>query len=49
MIGAVEMTSCCMVSLPSVTKTDRGGQVILRFCLRKLNGCNVEIPECKEL
>jgi hypothetical protein len=35
--------------IPSFTKIDTGVQVILRFCLRNLRGCNVGIIHGKNL
>jgi hypothetical protein len=46
---AVEMTSCGMISIPSFMKIGIGVQAILRFCLSKLNGCNVGITDGRDL
>jgi hypothetical protein len=36
-----EMASCGMIYIPSVMKSDKGNQAILRFCLSILRDCNV--------
>lgn len=38
----------CMI-IPSFMKTGAGVQAVLRLCLRNVNGCNVRIPDGKEL
>jgi hypothetical protein len=48
MICTIEIASCGMTYLPSFMKTATGVQVILRFCLRKLRGCNVGITDGKD-
>jgi hypothetical protein len=48
---AVEMASCGMIYtyLPSFMKIGTRIQVILRFCLRNLRGCNVGISDGRDL
>jgi hypothetical protein len=38
---AVEMPSCGIIFLPSFIKIGTGIQVILRFCVSNLIGCNI--------
>jgi uncharacterized protein YraI len=40
---AVEMGSGGMICIPDFMKIGTGVQAVLRFCLRKLKGCNVGI------
>jgi uncharacterized protein YraI len=49
MTCAVEMASCGMIYLPSFMKIAIGVQAILRFCLRDVKGCNVGIPDGRNL
>jgi hypothetical protein len=44
-----EISSYGMIYLISFMKIGRGVQAILRFCLRNLRGCYVDITEGKEL
>jgi ethanolamine ammonia-lyase small subunit len=44
MLYAVEMASCSMIYIPSLTKTDTGVQAILRFCLSNLNAVMLVLP-----
>jgi hypothetical protein len=46
---AVEISSYGMVFLPNSIKIGVGIQAILRFCLRKLEGCNVGITNARDL
>jgi uncharacterized protein YraI len=46
---AVEMASCGMAYIPSFMKIAIGVQAILRFCLRYLKGCNVDITDGRDL
>jgi hypothetical protein len=39
----VAMSSGGVIYIPSLMKTGRGIQAILRFCLSNLRGCNVGI------
>jgi hypothetical protein len=41
----VEMPSCGMIILQSFMKIGPGIQMILKFCLSNLNGCNVGITQ----
>jgi hypothetical protein len=45
---AVEVASCGMIYIPSFMKIGTGVQVILRFCLRNLRGCNVGITDGRD-
>jgi hypothetical protein len=46
---AVQMASCCILQLPSFMKIGTAVQAILRFCLSNLNGCNVGVPDGRDL
>jgi hypothetical protein len=46
---AVEMASYRMINMSSFMKIGTGVQVILRFCLRNLRGCNVGITDWRDL
>jgi hypothetical protein len=46
---AVEMAFCGMIYIPSFMKIGTGVQAILRFCLRRLRGCNVGITDGRDL
>jgi hypothetical protein len=46
---AVEKASCGMIYLPSFMKIGTGVQVILKFCLRILRGCDVGISDGRDL
>jgi uncharacterized protein YraI len=46
---AVEMASCGMIYIPSFVKIGTGVQAIVRFCLRNLRGCNVDITDGRDL
>jgi hypothetical protein len=43
------MGSGDMIFIPSFMKTGAGFQAILRFCLRNLRGCNVDITDGRAL
>jgi hypothetical protein len=43
MMYGIEMASCGMIFLLSLMKVGKGVEVILTFCLRNLNGCNVGV------
>jgi hypothetical protein len=49
MMYAVEIASCGMIYLQSFMKIATGVQEILRFCLRNLKGCNVDITGGRDL
>jgi hypothetical protein len=49
MLYPAEMASCGMIYLRSFMKIGTGVQEILRFCLRSLRGCNVDIIDGREL
>jgi uncharacterized protein YraI len=42
---AVKLASYGNIYLPSFRKIGRGVQVILRFCLKNLMGCNIDITD----
>jgi hypothetical protein len=46
---AIKMASCGMIYIPSFMKVDKGVEVILRFCLRNLRGCNAGITDGRNL
>jgi uncharacterized protein YraI len=46
---ATEMTSGGMINIPSFMKIGAGVQAILRFCLKNMNCCNVNITEGRNL
>jgi hypothetical protein len=46
---AIEMVSCDTVYIPSFMNIGTGFQAIVRFCLRNLNGCNVDIIEGRSM
>jgi hypothetical protein len=46
---AIEIASCGMIYIPGFKKIGTGVQAILRFCLRNLRGCNVDITDGRDL
>jgi hypothetical protein len=44
----VEVASCGTICIESFMNIDIGFQVILRFCLGDLNGCNVGITDRRD-
>jgi hypothetical protein len=46
---ALEMASCGMISFPVFMKIATGVQTIFIFCLRNLNGYNVDITDGRDL
>jgi hypothetical protein len=49
MMLTMEIVSSGMIYSPSSLKTGTGVQAILRFCLRHLRGCNVDISAGRDL
>jgi hypothetical protein len=49
MMCAVEMASCGIIYLPSFVKICTGVQAKLRFFLRNLRGCDVDITDGRDL
>jgi hypothetical protein len=45
MIHTVEMPLCGMIFLPSSMNIGTGVDRILRFCLRNMKACNVDIND----
>jgi hypothetical protein len=45
----VKMASYIMIYVPSFMKPGTDIQVILKFCLRNLKGCNVNIIDWRDL
>jgi hypothetical protein len=46
---AIEMAACGVIYVPSFKKIGPGAQAILRFCLKNIRGCNVGIPDGRDL
>jgi hypothetical protein len=44
-----EMASDSMIYIPSFMKIGAGVQVLLRFYLRNLRGCNIDITDMRDL
>jgi hypothetical protein len=49
MMNAAEMAMCGMTYVPSIMKIGEGIQAIIKFRLRNLRGCNVDITEGRDL
>jgi hypothetical protein len=49
MMYTVEMASCGIIRLQSFMKIGTDIQAILRFCLRNMRGCNIDITDGKDL
>jgi uncharacterized protein YraI len=49
MKNAIEMASGGMIYIPNFMKIGTGVQATLRFCLKNLRGCNVDVTAGRDL
>jgi hypothetical protein len=43
------MLSCGMIDISNLIKIGAGVQAVLRFCLRNMRGCNIDITDGSDL